>query len=93
MSWKMPAATYKQRNEQLCLFSASIAIYYEIIVIVDLSFFKKKKLYFVKESNDIFSTEASAQEKQGQNSGGHIKELLGPLEFRPSVGHFGFVCD
>ncbi len=58
---------------------------------VNISKASKQELYFVKENYEIFSTELSAREKQGQNNGGQIKELLGLLEFHPSVGHFEFV--
>ncbi len=37
-------------------------------------FLSKQELCFVKENYEIFSTEVSAREKQGQNSGGPVVE-------------------
>ncbi len=54
-------------------------------------FLSKQELYFVRENYEIFSTEVSAREKQGQTVVSHIKKLLGLLEFHPPFGHFEFV--
>ncbi len=39
----------------------------------------KQELYFVKENYAIVSTEVSAREKQGQNSGGLHQGVMGSL--------------
>ncbi len=39
----------------------------------------KQELYFVKENYEIFSTEVSAREKQGQNSDGPHQGVIGSL--------------
>ncbi len=39
----------------------------------------KQDLYFVNESYEIFGTEVSAREKQGQNSGGPHQGVIGSL--------------
>ncbi len=39
----------------------------------------KQELYFVKENYEILSTEASAREKQEQNSGGPHQGVIGFL--------------
>ncbi len=46
----------------------------------------KQELYFVKEHYEIFSTEASAKEKQGQNNSGPHNGVIGS----PSI--FSFSC-
>ncbi len=48
----------------------------------------KQELYFVKENYEIFSSEVSARENKDRTVVGHIKELLGLLEFHPPFGHF-----
>ncbi len=53
--------------------------------------FFKLELYFEKENYEIFSTEVSARENKDRTVVGHIKELLGFLEFHPPFGHFEFV--
>ncbi len=47
-------------------------ICFQLLPIVYEGFFflSKQELYFVKENYEIFSTEVSAKEKQGQNNGG-----------------------
>ncbi len=39
----------------------------------------KQELYVVKENYEIFSTEISAREKQGQNNGGPNQGVIGCL--------------
>ncbi len=61
-----------------------------------LPFFKvskvsKQELYFVKINYEIFSTEVSARENNVRTVVGHIRELLGLLEFHPPFGRFEFV--
>ncbi len=49
----------------------------------------KQELYSVKENYDIFSTEVS--KNKDRTVVGHIKKLLGLLEFHPQFGQFEFV--
>ncbi len=39
----------------------------------------KQELYFVNENYEMFSTEVSAREKQGQNNGGPHEGVIGSL--------------
>ncbi len=48
----------------------------------------KQELYFVKENYEIFSTEVSAREKQGQNSGGPHQGAIGSLGISSAVRPF-----
>ncbi len=85
MIWKMPTSTYNQRNEQLCLF------YYENIVIVGYPFFKKNSFISLKKVTKFSAQKFLHGKNKDRTVVAHIKDLLGPLEVRPSVGHFGFV--
>ncbi len=51
----------------------------------------KQMLYFVKESYEIFSTQVSAKEKQGQNSGEPHQGVIGSLGISPAVRPF-WIC-
>ncbi len=53
-----------------------------------LSKVSKQELYFVKENYEIFSTEVSAREKQGQNSGGPHQGVIGSLGISSAVRPF-----
>ncbi len=54
--------------------------------LVNKSFISLKKIA-------IFSAQKFLQGKtKDRTVVGHVKELLGLLEFHPSVGHFEFVC-
>ncbi len=44
-----------------------------------ISKYSKQELFFVKENYEIFSTEVSAREKQGQNNGGPHQGVIGSL--------------
>ncbi len=48
----------------------------------------KQELYFVEGNYEIFSTEVSAREKQGQNSGGPHQGIFGSLEISSAVRPF-----
>ncbi len=48
----------------------------------------KQELYFVKENYEIFSTEISAREKQGQKSGGPHHGVIGSLGISSAVRPF-----
>ncbi len=48
----------------------------------------KQELYFVKGNYEIFSTEVSAKEKQGQNSGGPHQGVIGSLVISFAVWPF-----
>ncbi len=54
-------------------------------------FLSKQELYFVKENYEIFSTEVSAKEQQGQNSGEPHQGLIWSLEISSVFGHFEFI--
>ncbi len=55
----------------------------------DLSkYVSKQELYFVKENYEIFSTEVSAREKQGQNSGEPHQGVIGSLGISSIVRPF-----
>ncbi len=51
-------------------------------------FLSKHELYFVKENYEIFSTEVSAREKHGQNSGGPHQGVIGSLGISSVVQPF-----
>ncbi len=51
-------------------------------------FFSKQELYFLKDNYEIFSTEVSAREKQGQNSGGPHQGVIGSLGISSAIGPF-----
>ncbi len=53
-----------------------------------LSIVSKQELYFVKENYEIFSTEVSAREKQGQNSGEPYQGVIGSLGISSAVRPF-----
>ncbi len=53
-----------------------------------LTLFFKQELYFVKENYEMFSTEVSAREKQGQNSGGPHQGVIGSLGISSAVRPF-----
>ncbi len=53
-----------------------------------LSRVSKQELYFVKENYEIFSTEVSAREKQGQNSGGPHQGVIGAFGISSAVRPF-----
>ncbi len=48
----------------------------------------KQELYFVKENYEVFSTEVSAREKLGQNSGGPHQGVIGSLGISSTVRPF-----
>ncbi len=50
--------------------------YYKAGALVKVS---KQELFFVKENYEIFSTEVSAREKQGQNGGGPHQGVIESL--------------
>ncbi len=51
-------------------------------------FVSKQELYFVKGNYEIFSTEVSAMEKQGQNSCGPHQGVIGSLGISSAVRPF-----
>ncbi len=55
----------KNRKKEAFLYQRQNTFnYFEMIVV------SKEELYFIKENYEIFSTEVSAREKQGQNNSG-----------------------
>ncbi len=52
------------------------------------AFLSKQELYFVKENYEIFSTEVSAREKQGQKCGGPHQGVIGSLGISSAVRPF-----
>ncbi len=48
----------------------------------------KQELYFVKGNYEFFSTEVSAREKHGQNSGGPHQGVIGSLGISSAVRPF-----
>ncbi len=53
-----------------------------------LSKVSKQELYLVKENYEIFSTEVSVKEKQGQNSGEPHQGLNGSFGISSAIGPF-----
>ncbi len=54
-------------------------------------FLSNQGLYFVKENYEIFSTEVSARERQGQISGGPHQDVIGSLGISSTVRPF-WIC-
>ncbi len=62
-----------------------------MILMAWVSKVSKQERYFVEENYELFSTEVSAREKQGQNNGGPHQGVIGSLGSSSAVRPF-WIC-